>query len=254
MLAPDRTEQLADDIRAHGLLEPITLLGGTILDGRNRYAACRMAGVEPRFEAYTGSTPYSWVASKNSQRRDLTEGSAEAGLWLAPGIMAEVETEQRKKLSAAAKAREAEKASLSRSTSASREAELVDEKPAPPDTAPTETERAKPTPEPTRNHKAEESAKVAGIVAAKVGLSRATMERAMEVQKNAPELVEQGAAQGAREVGLGLSLSCLALYDTTIRSGLGRIGSKFLCNAMLRVGITNPPATGTLRCGVCVAP
>jgi N6-adenosine-specific RNA methylase IME4/ParB-like chromosome segregation protein Spo0J len=196
MLDKMRLEQLADDIRAHGLLEPITLLDGAILDGRNRHEACLIAGVPPRFEDYTGSTPYSWVASKNSQRRDLTEGErAEAGLKLAPGIMAEVECERRKKQ------RETLISTLAKSESVppSREGETpvrTDEGLVSSDDEVSEQDRDEasapppaPKPAPRRDH----SAETASIVAAKVGLSRATMERAMEVQKNAPEMVEQGA-------------------------------------------------------------
>lgn len=40
---------LADDIAANGLLEPISLLDGQVLDGRNRLRACKASGVEPRF-------------------------------------------------------------------------------------------------------------------------------------------------------------------------------------------------------------
>src|SRR5216684_2335883 len=68
---------LVADIRAHGLHDPITLLDGAILDGRNRYRACRAAGVEPRFKEWTprheGDRPLAFVLSRNLIRRHLDE-------------------------------------------------------------------------------------------------------------------------------------------------------------------------------------
>ena len=48
-LGDEEAARLAEDIKANGLREPITLCGGMILDGGNRYAACITAGVEPQF-------------------------------------------------------------------------------------------------------------------------------------------------------------------------------------------------------------
>ena len=45
----DELQDLTDDIRAHGLIDPIVLFEGMILDGRNRSAACERAGVAPRY-------------------------------------------------------------------------------------------------------------------------------------------------------------------------------------------------------------
>jgi ParB-like chromosome segregation protein Spo0J len=70
-------DALVGDLRAHGLREPIVLLDGTILDGRNRYRACRAAGIEPRFEQWTprheGDRPLAFVLSRNLLRRHLDE-------------------------------------------------------------------------------------------------------------------------------------------------------------------------------------
>lgn len=69
-------EQLAEDIRTNGLRSPVVLLGGAILDGRNRHRACQIAGVEPRF-AYANAQeigdPFLYVASLNLHRRHLNE-------------------------------------------------------------------------------------------------------------------------------------------------------------------------------------
>ena len=54
---------MAADIAAHGLRESIVRLEGQILDGRCRYLACKIAGVEPRFEEYNGNKPLAYVLS-----------------------------------------------------------------------------------------------------------------------------------------------------------------------------------------------
>jgi hypothetical protein len=64
---------LAEDIRRHGLLEPITLYQDKILDGRARYHACREAKVESRFTQYEGNDPLAFVISANLRRRNLNE-------------------------------------------------------------------------------------------------------------------------------------------------------------------------------------
>lgn len=68
-------DELAEDMRANGLLDPITLYGGQILDGRNRYRACANLSIKPRFVEFKGDdeSALAFVISKNLARRHLNE-------------------------------------------------------------------------------------------------------------------------------------------------------------------------------------
>jgi ParB-like chromosome segregation protein Spo0J len=65
-------DALVDDIKAHGLREKIWTHEGKILDGRNRFLACKTAKVEPQFREYRGDDALAFVVSLNVQRRHLT--------------------------------------------------------------------------------------------------------------------------------------------------------------------------------------
>lgn len=73
MLPESELQKLAENIKAKGQLLPITSYEGKILDGRNRFKACEIAGVNPRIEEYTGDDPLGLVASLNDHRRHDTE-------------------------------------------------------------------------------------------------------------------------------------------------------------------------------------
>jgi ParB-like chromosome segregation protein Spo0J len=64
LLKGEELQALADDIKENGLYEAILVFEGEIIDGRNRWRACKMAGVEPRIEER--------IISKNLRRRHLT--------------------------------------------------------------------------------------------------------------------------------------------------------------------------------------
>ena len=74
LLEGDEFEQLKADIARNGLRDPITLYRGKILDGRNRYRACRDLGIKPRFQECDGDdSPLDLILSRNLHRRHLTK-------------------------------------------------------------------------------------------------------------------------------------------------------------------------------------
>lgn len=81
-LPPEELRQLAKDISQRGQIEPIILYRGQILDGRNRYKACQMAGVTPRFKEFSAvkaeRSPEEFVLSRNLRRRHLSVGQKAA--------------------------------------------------------------------------------------------------------------------------------------------------------------------------------
>jgi ParB-like chromosome segregation protein Spo0J len=71
----DELQDLTDDIRAHGLIDPIVLFEGMILDGRNRATACERAGIAPRYVQFGGGREDALIlaVSHNLKRRHLTK-------------------------------------------------------------------------------------------------------------------------------------------------------------------------------------
>ena len=74
MMDADKLQELADDIGKNGQLVPVWIYDGMILDGRNRYAACKMAGIEPKTQTYTGDEPTAFAVSMNDKRRHMAAG------------------------------------------------------------------------------------------------------------------------------------------------------------------------------------
>jgi hypothetical protein len=77
MIEGNAFEELKRDISAQGILEPIRLYQGMILDGRNRYAAgkaCGHAFTVDDFVQWEGTLAEAeaWVISTNLHRRQLT--------------------------------------------------------------------------------------------------------------------------------------------------------------------------------------
>jgi N6-adenosine-specific RNA methylase IME4 len=84
-MSEDRIAELAADIAVRGLIVPIIIYEGLILDGRHRYEACQRADVDPRYVEWDGKgkdgkpcSPWDYVWSLNGQRRDMEESQRAA--------------------------------------------------------------------------------------------------------------------------------------------------------------------------------
>ena len=96
MMDEAKIAELADDIRKNGQLIPVWLYEGKILDGRNRWAACKIAGVEPKTKEYTGDEPTAFAVSLNDRRRHMNKGSlAAVAAELEPHFAADAKRRQK---------------------------------------------------------------------------------------------------------------------------------------------------------------
>jgi hypothetical protein len=71
-------DQLAADIKKNGLHLDIVTYESQVLDGKNRWAACKRAGVRPRFMQYAGDDPLGFVLSMDLRRHSTPEKRKEA--------------------------------------------------------------------------------------------------------------------------------------------------------------------------------
>jgi hypothetical protein len=94
MATAHELEAMADDIREQGLLDAVVFEDGLILDGRNRWVACQLAGVEADAVEWDGQgSRMAYVLSKNLHRRHLDAGQKAAA---AAEAMPFFETERKK--------------------------------------------------------------------------------------------------------------------------------------------------------------
>jgi ParB-like chromosome segregation protein Spo0J len=91
---------LTDDIRKHGLLEPIWTYQGRIIDGRHRYWACEELEIEPRYQEWAGEggSVLAFIVAKNLHRRHLTAAQRAAiAAEMKPKIKAEIKEKLKEK-------------------------------------------------------------------------------------------------------------------------------------------------------------
>lgn len=71
-MQPDEFEAFCEDVAARGILFPITIFEGKVLDGWHRYRAAHKTGTRFSTIEYSGKDPAGYVAACNIMRRKLS--------------------------------------------------------------------------------------------------------------------------------------------------------------------------------------
>jgi hypothetical protein len=82
-IPPDEMAQVVADIKKHGVIEPIWMYEGKVLDGWHRYQAAIKAGKEPKVREWKGDDPMAFIVSMNIMRRHLIGEQRAATMALA---------------------------------------------------------------------------------------------------------------------------------------------------------------------------
>jgi 16S rRNA G966 N2-methylase RsmD len=74
LMGTQELESLARDIEKNGLQNPVLILDGKVLDGRNRLLACAKVSKEPRLQKWheNGVSALAFVIAQNLERRHIT--------------------------------------------------------------------------------------------------------------------------------------------------------------------------------------
>ena len=98
LMNKDKLSELREDIKTNGLLEPIVLFEGKILDGRNRYLVCKELGIETKTKDYSNKIdPLDYVIAENLHRRQLSGAEMAEVAWKASDWLQEKAKENEKK-------------------------------------------------------------------------------------------------------------------------------------------------------------
>lgn len=103
LIEGDEFEELIASIEEHGLRDPIVLsddIPAVLLDGRNRFRACKRAGVEPQFRTHRGNQ-IDFIRDVNIWRRHLSKSQISFALGEL-SILQEEENERKAKAAMAA--------------------------------------------------------------------------------------------------------------------------------------------------------
>jgi N6-adenosine-specific RNA methylase IME4 len=98
LMGKEEFDGLKNDISQNGLREAIwTDKDGAIIDGKNRYLACKDIGIEPQYQTYDGDGLLTeLVISLNLNRRHLTDGQkAFIAISIEPHLAKEAKERQR---------------------------------------------------------------------------------------------------------------------------------------------------------------
>jgi N6-adenosine-specific RNA methylase IME4 len=168
-----RFKKLVEDIQRNGLVHPIILYDGKILDGRNRYRACKAANIEPRFDHYIGN-PFEYAWSANGQRRDLVQDQRYL-IWKRCGQGAANWKAEHEKA--------AERANEARSDAAEKRQRT--------DSGTFIASPATSCGDIGRDYKAEQAKKTSSAVAKEAGVNRGSVERMDRLDRERPDLADK---------------------------------------------------------------
>ena len=77
-MSDDEYSELVLSIESQGLLNPIIIFGGMVIDGWHRYCACKDTGTAIKTIEYNGNDPQAFVIAQNKLRRHLSAGQIAA--------------------------------------------------------------------------------------------------------------------------------------------------------------------------------